>query len=116
MMNNIITNLYIHIPYCDHICSYCDFYKKVAKKEQINKYITYLEKEILLKKDYFNNINIIYIGGGTPSSIGYENLKLLFNILKKYINFDKIIEFSIECNPKDITNELINLFKENKIN
>lgn len=116
MMNNIITNLYIHIPYCDHICSYCDFYKKVAKKEQINKYITYLEKEILLKKDYFNNINIIYIGGGTPSSIGYDNLKLLFNILKKYINFDKIIEFSIECNPKDITNELINLFKENKIN
>ena len=116
MMNNNITNLYIHIPYCDHICSYCDFYKKKAKQEQITKYITYLEKELLLKKDLLQNINIIYVGGGTPSSIGLNNLNLFFNILKKYINLNNLIEFSIECNPKDITFDLINLFKENNIN
>jgi len=116
MMNKDITNLYIHIPFCDHICSYCDFYKKVAKKEQINKYIIYLEKELILKKEYLNNINIIYIGGGTPSSIGLDNLNLLFNILKKYINFNNLIEFSIECNPKDINYDLIQLFNKNKVN
>ena len=69
-----------------------------------------------LKKQYLKNINIIYIGGGTPSSIGIKNLTLLFNNLKKYINFDNLIEFSIECNPKDITYELVELFKINKVN
>ena len=116
MMNNNINCLYIHIPFCDHICSYCDFYKRIAKKEIIDKYILYLDKELTLKKDLLKNINIIYIGGGTPSSIGLDNLLLLFNNLKKYINFDNLIEFSIECNPKDITNELVNLLIKNKIN
>lgn len=116
MMNNIITNLYIHIPFCDHICSYCDFYKRVANKDLINKYIIYLSKELELKKQYLNNINTIYIGGGTPSCISINNLKLLFSSLKKYINFNNLIEFSIECNPLDITNDLITLFKDNKVN
>lgn len=116
MMNNNINCLYIHIPFCDHICSYCDFYKRIAKKEIIDKYILYLDKELTLKKDLLKNINIIYIGGGTPSSIGLDNLLLLFNNLKKYINSDNLIEFSIECNPKDITNELVNLLIKNKIN
>jgi len=116
MMNNNINCLYIHIPFCDHICSYCDFYKRIAKKEIIDKYILYLEKEILLKKDLLNNINVIYIGGGTPSSIGIDNLNLLFSILKKYISFKNLIEFSIECNPKDVSEQLILLFKENHVN
>ena len=116
MMNNNLTNLYIHIPFCDHICAYCDFYKRVAKKELITKYIIYLEKELILKKNLLNNINVIYIGGGTPSSIGIDNLQILFKILQKYINFNNLIEFSIECNPKDISHELITLFKNNKVN
>lgn len=115
-MNKNYNCLYIHIPFCDHICSYCDFYKRIAKKEIIDKYILYLEKEILLKKDLIKDVNIIYIGGGTPSSIGLDNLNILFNILKKYINFNNLIEFSIECNPKDISDELIYLYKNNNVN
>ncbi len=116
MMTNNLKCLYIHIPFCDHICTYCDFYKKVSKIEIINKYIIYLEKEMTLKKDLLNDINVIYIGGGTPSSIGLNNLYILFNSLKKYINFDNIIEFTIECNPKDITDDLVKLLINNKIN
>ena len=115
-MTNNYNCLYIHIPFCDHICTYCDFYKKVSKKEKINKYILYLEKEMILKKELLKNINVIYIGGGTPSSIGLNNLNILFNSLRKYINFDNIIEFSIECNPIDITDELVNLLIDNKVN
>lgn len=114
-MTKKINNLYIHIPFCDHICSYCDFYKMISKKETIDKYINYLEKEFELKKELLNDVNIIYIGGGTPSSIGIDNLTKLFEIIKKYIKND-IIEFSIECNPKDVTLELINLFKKYGVN
>lgn len=116
MMNNKITNLYIHIPFCDHICSYCDFYKRIGNKDLINKYIVYLTKELEIKKQYLNDITTIYIGGGTPSCIGIDNLQLLFSFLKKYINFNNLIEFSIECNPLDITKDLILLFKKNKVN
>ena len=112
---NKIFPLYVHIPFCDHICSYCDFYKMIAKEEVIKKYISYLEKELILKEKYLNDVNVIYIGGGTPSSIGIKNLKTIFDILKKHIK-NEIIEFSIECNPKDITDELILLFKKYNIN
>lgn len=112
---NKIFPLYVHIPFCDHICSYCDFYKMIAKEEVIKKYISYLDKELILKEKYLNDVNVIYIGGGTPSSIGIKNLKTIFDILKKHIK-NEIIEFSIECNPKDITDELILLFKKYNIN
>lgn len=112
---NKIFPLYVHIPFCDHICSYCDFYKMIAKEEVIKKYISYLEKELILKEKYLNDVNVIYIGGGTPSSIGIKNLKTIFDTLKKHIK-NEIIEFSIECNPKDITDELILLFKKYNIN
>lgn len=116
MMNNDLNFLYIHIPFCDHICSYCDFYKKIAKQETISKYIDYLDKELTLKQKHLNNIIGIYIGGGTPSSIGIDNLKKLFNYLNKYINLKELKEFSIECNPKDVNKELIILFKDNNVN
>ncbi|MDY2902264.1 MAG: radical SAM family heme chaperone HemW [Bacilli bacterium] len=112
----MIKYLYIHIPFCDHICSYCDFYKMIAKEEVITKYIEYLKKELELKKDYLKDIIGIYIGGGTPSSIGINNLKLLFTYLFTYININTIKEFSIECNPKDINNKLLDLFNEYKVN
>ena len=116
MMNNDLNFLYIHIPFCDHICSYCDFYKKIAKQETISKYIDYLDKELTLKQKHLNNIIGIYIGGGTPSSIGIDNLKKLFYYLNKYINLKELKEFSIECNPKDVNKELIILFKDNNVN
>lgn len=112
----MINYLYVHIPFCDHICSYCDFYKMIAKKELINKYINYLNKELELKKNYLNDITGIYIGGGTPSSIGLDNLKRLFKYLFTYIKSEKIVEFSIECNPKDISEELISLLNEYHVN
>lgn len=108
--------LYIHIPFCDHICSYCDFYKLIAKKEIIDKYVKYLEKDLLKYKEYLKYINSIYIGGGTPSSIGIENLQYLFKFLHKHIDFQNIVEFSIECNPKDINEEIIKLFKKFGVN
>lgn len=115
-MMNKIKSLYIHIPFCDHICSYCDFYKMLSNNDTVSKYIQYLEKELILKKQYLNDIEHIFIGGGTPSSIGAHNLQFLFDSLKKHLDFTQIVEFSIECNPKDITNELVSLFKQNGVN
>lgn len=116
MMISEIKALYIHIPFCNCICSYCDFYKMIAKEKEKDKYINYLIKELEFKKNLLTNIETIYIGGGTPSSIKPKTLEKLFQELSFYFDLSKIKEFTVECNPKDITNELGSLFKKYNVN
>lgn len=107
-------SLYIHIPFCNRICSYCDF-PKVFYNGKIMEYLKSLEKEI--KENYNDDlINTIYIGGGTPSSLNIEELKELFRIINNNINRKKVEEYTIECNIDSITEEKLILFKQNKVN
>ncbi len=106
--------VYIHIPFCKKICSYCDFCKMYLNDKYITEYLVALEKEI--KNRYKGDIvKSIYIGGGTPSSIGYDNIVKLFDIISIF-NKGSNIEITMECNPEDITPELVHLFKENGVN
>lgn len=93
---NKISSLYIHIPFCHVICTYCDFYKMVAKPATKDKYIDYLIKELEMKKDYLHNLKTIYIGGGTPSSLSLDLLEKLFIFLNQYIDLNVLEEFTIE--------------------
>ena len=114
-MTNNIKSLYIHIPFCEHICSYCDFFKIVNSKEH-EKYIQYLIKEIELKKNFLKDIETIYIGGGTPTCLSIELLKKLIDNLTKYISIDKIKEWTIEINPIHVNQDLISFLKQTPIN
>lgn len=106
--------VYIHIPFCSRICTYCDFCKMYYKKEWVDKYLLSLEKEI---DEYYQNesIETIYIGGGTPSVLSLDELKRLFKIIKKF-DTSNLKEFTIECNVEDITDEKMALFKKNNVN
>lgn len=106
--------LYIHIPFCKHICSYCDFSKILYNDELVNQYLESLENEI---EEYYNNepVETIYIGGGTPSSLNKEQLIKLFNILNN-INKTNLKEFTFECNITDITESLIKTLVKNQVN
>ena len=110
----MVKAIYIHIPFCKNICSYCDFCKFFYKKEWINKYLDSLEKEI---KDNYKGelIDNIYIGGGTPSSLSMEELERLFSIINN-ININDNHEFTIEFNVEDITKEKLELCKNNNVN
>ena len=105
---------YIHIPFCNKICSYCDFCKLYYNKELVNKYLSSLEKEI--KEIYKEEVlETIYIGGGTPSSLSIDELEKLFKILS-ILNKDKNIEYTIENNFDSITKEKLQLYKKYGIN
>lgn len=109
----MIHSAYIHIPFCNDICSYCDFCKLYYNSLLVDKYLNSLESEI--KKRYQNEvINTIYIGGGTPSSLSIMQLKQLFDILKIFKTEN--LEYTIECNIESITEEKIKLFKKYGIN
>lgn len=109
-----IESVYVHIPFCNNICSYCDFPKMYYYKKWINNYLDSLKYEIetKYKKEI---IKTIYIGGGTPTSLDNSELKKLLDILS-VIKKDKTLEYTIECNLDSLTEEKIDLFKTYGIN
>ena len=105
--------LYIHIPFCDNICAYCDFAKFFYNENLVNQYLDELFKEIEERK--CKDITSIYIGGGTPSSLNTNQLeKLLIYLYQRfYINN---IPFTIEANCENLTEDKILLFKNYGVN
>ncbi len=105
--------LYIHIPFCEYICHYCDFVKRVPKnKEMIDTYLEALVQEILSYQAHFHTIETIYIGGGTPSMLDVDQLTFLLKSLKDI----HPIEFSIEVNPESYSKQKGELFKTYGVN
>lgn len=112
----MLTALYIHVPFCDSICTYCDFHKEVATFEKKKKYINALIKELKMNHHKYDQIESIYIGGGTPSSLNKELLELLLGTIQSVIDINKVKEYTIETNPNDITKEKALIFKSFGIN
>lgn len=107
-------SIYIHIPFCKSICSYCDFCKMIYNTNWANTYLNELKKEI---DSYYEDdeIKSLYIGGGTPSSLSVEELKKLFEIIKRF-NLSKACEITFEMNVNDINDEICRVLKDNRVN
>jgi len=112
-------SLYIHIPFCDSFCDYCDFYSVTVNnltKDYIDSFITAIINDIKFQIEYFdiNEIPTVYIGGGTPSVLGAK-ISRLFSTLKK-IPFFSPKEFTVEANPESITEEFLSLCRQGGVN
>ncbi|EJT6613849.1 oxygen-independent coproporphyrinogen III oxidase [Clostridium perfringens] len=110
-------SLYIHIPFCAQKCLYCDF-PSFARKDHLRKaYIEALNKEIISLREKYNNleINTIFIGGGTPSVLESDELECLLKEVAK-LNMAKDIEYSMECNPGNLTEEKLEVMKNYGVN
>lgn len=96
--------IYIHIPFCETKCPYCDFYSMRGTEEKKNLYLDALNKEI------FSHENIcadtIYLGGGTPSVFGKDRLKTVIENAKKHFSFSEG-EITVEVNPSSCDEDLI---------
>ena len=92
--------IYIHVPFCDGKCYYCDFYSKKENEYTINLYVQKLISDLKNQssnfKDYY--IDTIYFGGGTPSLLGSKNLSSIVNTMKSCYNL-KNPEITLEANP-----------------
>lgn len=106
-------HLYIHIPFCLKKCDYCDFFSKIpkdsrfiVKKFTINDYIDALLNQIIFLTEHFSvkNFTTVYIGGGTPSVLGAEQLEALCEKIAPLANG---AEFTIEANPGDLSEEFL---------
>ena len=107
-------SVYIHIPFCKTICSYCDFCKLNYDPKWTNDYLDMLTKEI---EDYYKGepINTIYIGGGTPSALSIDELRRLMDIMHIF-NMTIDAEITFECNIENIDYEKLSMLYRNGVN
>ena len=111
-MKNKVTSLYVHIPFCEHICPYCDFTKVIYNKNWAKKYIDALF--IDLNQYDYDKFKTIYIGGGTPTSLSNDLFEILLSKLSTLL--DTNYEFSVETNIDTINIEKLELMKKYGVN
>ncbi len=106
-MANNPKSLYIHIPFCEHICKYCDFTKLFYFKRFEKPYLDALEKEISSKVT--NKVSTLYFGGGTPTVLSDEGFERILSFAAKYL--DKDYEFTVEANVENLTEAKLDIMK-----
>lgn len=111
-LSDMIKSLYIHIPFCRHICNYCDFTKMLYQGKLVDNYLIELKKELICRK--IKKVDTVHIGGGSPSVLELPQLELLLSSIQIYLHEKS--EFAIEVNPEDLNEYKIALFKKYNIN
>ncbi|RVU55342.1 radical SAM family heme chaperone HemW [Anaerosphaera multitolerans] len=116
--NNPNLSIYIHIPFCESRCYYCDFCSSVIKDDLVEKYFYYLNLEIELYSEFLKDkiINTLFIGGGTPSSVEAKYIKAVLEKLKTVSSFSKDCEITLEVNPNSIDKSKVHGYLNSGIN
>jgi oxygen-independent coproporphyrinogen-3 oxidase len=105
---------YVHIPFCSHICYYCDFAKVLMTGQPVEAYID----ELLKEYDSYgiSSLQTLYIGGGTPSVLPADQLEKLLTHLTKNLDLEELEEFTVEANPSDLTDEVLTVLAQSPVN
>ena len=114
-------SLYIHIPFCRQKCDYCDFFSIPASKNCLQpdrNYVTAVLNECryFVKKYSITRWKTVYVGGGTPSRLSPELLSELVTGVKNLVSDKNVDEFTVEMNPEDITEGLLEAAEKSGIN
>lgn len=109
---------YIHIPFCEHICYYCDFNKVFLEGQPVDEYVEMLLKEmaIMMERRPVNELETLYVGGGTPTSLSAKQLDRLLSGAREILPFNEGKEFTVEANPGDLTREKLQVMKNYGVN
>ena len=112
-----MAGIYIHIPFCKRRCIYCDFFS-TTQSEKKSAYVHALCRELEMRKDYLEgeDIETIYLGGGTPSQLLREELEEIFNHIYKVYPVKEDAEITLEANPDDLTPEYVAMLRQLPIN
>ena len=100
-------SIYIHLPFCESLCTYCGCNKKITTNHKVeDEYLLAIEKEWDLYRKLMNQtpvIREIHLGGGTPTFFSPRNLERLLNLILKRSIIHPQREFSIEAHPNNTT-------------
>lgn len=96
---------YIHIPFCEHICYYCDFNKVFLEGQPVDEYLELLlrEMDLQLAQTPIDQAPTLYVGGGTPTALTAQQLDRLLGGIVQRFPMKTVEEFTVEANPGDLT-------------
>ncbi|MEH7109573.1 radical SAM family heme chaperone HemW [Bacillus sp. JJ1764] len=114
----MIKSAYLHIPFCEQICHYCDFNKVFLKGQPVEEYLKTLEREmqLTLRKYPTNHLDTIFVGGGTPTSLNEQQLEQLCDSILRNLPRSESLEFTFEVNPGDLSAQKLQILKEAGVN
>lgn len=108
-----IPSAYIHIPFCQQICHYCDFTKFFYNERLADEYLEALEKEI---HTYIHGekaqVRTIFVGGGTPTAVNHQQLEKLLRMIDDHFDIASCEEYTFEANPGDLDMEKVQLLRD----
>lgn len=110
-------SIYVHIPFCKKRCTYCNFYSTVSRYD-ITSYVDALCLEAAERTTFMHTFDVdtLYFGGGTPSLLTAEQVNKIYGTLEANYNLSDLKEFTLECNPDDVTSEFITNLKTTPVN
>jgi len=112
-----MAGVYVHIPFCKKKCHYCNFFS-MASDRYMPQYVNTLIEEIGLQKNYLgkNEVNTIYLGGGTPSLFGARELSKILHTIKHNFKVSEQAEITVEANPDDVNAYWVREIRKTGIN
>jgi oxygen-independent coproporphyrinogen III oxidase len=113
----LLAGIYIHIPYCKQACTYCNFHFS-TNLTSVQKMVTAICEEIILRKNYLNNapIETIYFGGGTPGILDVALVEEILVTIKNNFDTSNVKEITLEANPDDMLLDKLIALKKIGIN
>ena len=99
-----MAGIYLHIPFCRQACHYCNFHFSTSLKRK-NDFVVALLKEMERQQHYIGKdlVDTVYFGGGTPSLLTEEELRMILDRLQATFVIDPGAEITLEANPDDVT-------------
>ncbi|MFT4412695.1 radical SAM family heme chaperone HemW [Fredinandcohnia humi] len=110
---------YLHIPFCEQICHYCDFNKVFLQGQPVDEYLQSMNDELKNTVEAYppTQLKTIFVGGGTPTVLSIQQLEIFLISINKYlIPRDKGLEFTFEANPGDLSEDKLKLLLDSGVN
>ena len=108
--------IYLHTPFCERKCAYCDFYSRKGNSELYEKYTAALcERVAFYGARLFRSADTLYLGGGTPSLLGGERISRIVSTAKKYFELENA-EITLEANPADDLADTLKIAAQSGVN
>lgn len=97
-------SLYVHAPFCERRCSYCDFAVEVTRRAPTAEWVRAMAAELALQREAYGwprlELDTVYVGGGTPSLLGVGAMACLRDALAEHASWDTSAEWTAEANPE----------------
>jgi oxygen-independent coproporphyrinogen-3 oxidase len=112
--SNSAIGIYIHIPFCAHICPYCDFTTYAGKGELIPRYVRALETALRREGERHPELTVatVFLGGGTPSLLSASQMETILTACGRSFRIEPGAEITVECNPNGLSTDLLSGYRE----